>query len=67
MDVTARRNEKREKMQYQVWMESEEYGGESFGPYDSISEAQAAMDRLKESADKLKDGVQRYLWFESVE
>ena len=44
---------------YYVGVESEEYGAEKFGPYDTADKAVAAIARLKKSAQTLKDGVTR--------
>jgi hypothetical protein len=48
-------------------MESEVYGADTFGPYDSPEEAAQAIDRLKESAAALKDGVERRYTVEDAE
>jgi hypothetical protein len=50
-----------------VVMESEVYGADTFGPYDSPEEAAQAIDRLKESAAALKDGVERRYTVEDAE
>jgi hypothetical protein len=48
-----------EAAEYMVIVESEEYSPETHGPYDSLAGAQAAIARVKESAAKLGDGVER--------
>jgi X-X-X-Leu-X-X-Gly heptad repeat protein len=38
---------------------SNAYGSETFGPYDTFDEAMQAMGRVQSKASALKDGVQR--------
>jgi len=54
-------------MEYQVITQSDLYGEETFGPYDSTGEAQAAINRIKAEADKLNDGVERRYFIEPLE
>jgi hypothetical protein len=42
-----------------VSMESDEFGYEEFGDYDTYDEACAAINRLKSEARRLKDGIVR--------
>ncbi len=40
-------------------MTSEPFGDDEFGPYDSREKAQAGILRVQESAEELRDGVER--------
>ena len=43
---------------------SDEYGSEDYGPYNSLKEALAGAGRIMEKALKLNDGVER--WFRVI-
>lgn len=46
---------------FKVVMESDEFGRDRFGPYDTLKEALEAIGRLHESAIKQNDGVERVI------
>ena len=51
---------------HRVITKSLDYGIETFD-YESLVEAEAGIKRLKASAERLKDGVQRYYSIEPIE
>jgi hypothetical protein len=40
-------------------MISDEFGDETFGPYDTEAEARESIDRVKQEAIKLNDEIER--------
>jgi hypothetical protein len=48
-----------ENKEYEFTVCSEEYGCEDYGPYDSVEEAKAGIERIQEAAELLNDGVLR--------
>lgn len=47
------------KTQYEVETTSNEYGNETFGPYDTLTEAYKGIARIAAESAKLNDGVIR--------
>ena len=47
-----------------VYMSSDVYGCEEFGPYDSAQEAGEGIKRLKDKVRELNDGIDREIWME---
>jgi hypothetical protein len=48
-----------ENTEYEFTVCSHEYGCEDYGPYDSVEEAEAGMQRIQDKAIELDDGVFR--------
>lgn len=53
--------------QYYVYMNSDVYGGDQYGPYDSFDDAVEAVKRLIEKVNELRDGVSRKYEIELTE
>lgn len=63
--MTRKRKTKKLKEVYTLTVVSEEYGSETFGPYDSYEEAAKVMHRIAEKA--VNDGVMRSYTLEHIQ
>ncbi len=46
-------------MKWHFNVSSEEFGSETFGPYDDKEQAQAGIDRVRAKVAELNDGIER--------
>lgn len=56
-------NEQEECDEIEIFMESEEFGLETFGPYLSLEEAYSVMTDLRNKVIALNDGIERVIGF----